>query len=132
MRWQVEVAMKDGLPDPLGNSVASDIRDLGIDGIREVRTARIYVLEGSLSDHDVRRIAAELLSDPVIECFAINSSLLKADGDATVIRVRRKPGVMDPVANSVARGVRDMGLSVSSVATATRPANWLGHARRTA
>ena len=118
MRWQVEVALKEGYADVLGNSVAADIRDLGITGVRAVRTARIFLIEGDLQQADVLRIAAELLSDPVTESFAVNQSMLKADPGTTVIRVRRKPGVMDPVANSTARGIRDMGLNAASVGTA--------------
>ena len=118
MRWQVEVATRTGYPDVLGNAVAADIRDLGISGVAAVRTARIYLLDGNLQNADVQRIAGELLSDPVTEEFAVNDSLLKADGGTTIIRVRRKPGVMDPVANSTARGIRDMGLGVDSVGTA--------------
>jgi len=118
MRWQVEVAEKEGYADALGNSVAADIRDLGITGVKEVRTARIFVLEGNLQEDAAQRIAGELLSDPVTEDHAINESLLKEGNGTSVVRVMRKPGVMDPVAHSTIRGIRDMGLEVESVATA--------------
>jgi len=118
MRWQVEVAEKEGFVDALGNSVAADIRDLGIGGISEVRTARIFVLEGDLNSEQAGRVARELLSDPVTERFAIDESLLKGGDGVTVMRVMRKPGVTDPVAASTLRGIRAMGLKAGSVTAA--------------
>ena len=118
MRWQVEVAEKEGFADALGNSVAADILDLGISGIGQVRTARIFILEGDLREAEVRRIAGELLSDPIVENYAVNESVLKEEPQVSVVRVMRKPGVTDPVAHSTMRGIRNMGLAVDSVATA--------------
>ncbi|NQT19465.1 MAG: phosphoribosylformylglycinamidine synthase subunit PurS, partial [Planctomycetes bacterium] len=118
MRWQVEVAGKEGFADALGNSVAADVRDLGISGISQVRTARIFILEGDLGETQVRRVAGELLSDPIIENYAVNESVLKEEPHVSVVRVMRKPGVMDPVAHSTLRGIRDMRLAVDSVTTA--------------
>ena len=118
MRWQIEVAQKEGFVDALGNSVAADVRDLGIGGVTHVRTARIFVLEGGISREQADRIARELLSDPITEDYSINAPRLSGDG-ATVVRVARKPGVMDPVAHSTMRGIRDMGLAAESVRTAT-------------
>jgi len=118
MRWQVEVAEKEGFVDALGSSVAADIRDLGISGVTDVRTTRIFVLAGEIDRDQVERIARELLSDPVTERFAVNESLLKAGPGVTVIRVMRKPGVTDPVAHSTLRGIRAMGLNADSVTTA--------------
>jgi len=116
MRWQIEVAQRN--VDSLGNSVAADIRDLGIGGVRDVRTARLFLLEGDLTISDAERIARELLCDPITEDYSINDPLLKEQPGTTVVRVVRKPGVMDPVATSTARGIGDMGLAVQSVRTA--------------
>jgi len=118
MRWQVEVAENEGRADALGNSVAADIRDLGINSVSEVRTARVFVLAGGLSEDHARRIARELLSDPVTEKHAINESILEEGEGVSIVTVMRKPGVMDPVARSTIRGIRDMGLRVDSVTTA--------------
>ena len=118
MRWQIEVAGKKGYTDSLGNSIEADIRDLGVRGVSKVRTARIFVLEGNLTHEEARRAAEELLSDPVTENYAINEPLLKEDNGVSVVKVMRKPGVMDPVAHSTARGIRDMGMEAESVATA--------------
>lgn len=109
--YRIEVAMKPGLRDAAGEAVRDDILDLGIDGVRSVRTARIYRLEGELSREAVERIACELLADGVSERYAIDGSALEEGGDGKrSVEVAYNPGVMDPVALSVLKAVRDLGI----------------------
>ncbi len=114
---RVEVGTKEGFGDPHARGVETHIRELGITSVRSVRASRLFFLAGELSEKNLRRIAEELLADPVTETYRLGAS---DDGGACVIEVHLQPGVMDPVAASAERAVRDMGLAVEAVSTARR------------
>ena len=119
MIHRVEVRMREGFGDPHAQAVAAQIKELGIDSVSAVRSARLFFLLGDLSADEAARAAAELLADPVTEEFCLGDGEAAADG-AAVVEVHRKLGVMDPVAASAEKAVRDMGLAIESVRTARR------------
>src|SRR5580700_1200225 len=99
MRWDVE------------------IRPLGRDGERErvcdefdllthadrggdliSGSARGYLLEGPLGDSDVEKITNEVLADPLVETVTAAPVAAKSGHYCTVLL---KPGVMDPVAQTI-------------------------------
>ena len=121
MRWQIEICPKPDLPDPTGRAVEADIRDLGIYAIDRVQAVSIYVVEGELSEEQVRTIAERLFRDPITDAYAINQNVLDESGpEVAVVRVLRKPGVMDPVEASACKAIADLGLSVQTVRTARK------------
>jgi phosphoribosylformylglycinamidine synthase II len=119
----IEVSVRVGFPDPEGDRLEKDIRDIGITAIKEARVSDVYLLEGKLDRSEVVRIGQELLADPVVEDFSWGegpSSRIEG-GDTHVIEVAYNPGVMDPVAGSVSKAVRDLGIAkVTSVKTARK------------
>ena len=117
MLWTVEIAPKEGMPDPIGDGVRADIRDLGIRGVEKVVAAKLYYVEGELREEEIRRIGSDLLADRVTEAFAINSSLQEDDDDVHVVQVVRKPGVMDTVAITTMEAIEDLGLKAENVST---------------
>ncbi|MBN1553712.1 MAG: phosphoribosylformylglycinamidine synthase subunit PurL [Phycisphaerae bacterium] len=117
MMHRVEVWTKSTFGDPHAEGVFSHIRELGIESVSAVRSARLFFLAGELSDADVRRVARELLADPVTEEFRVGAS---ADDRTRVIEVHLQPGVMDPVAASAENAIRDMGVKVQAVCTGRR------------
>ena len=48
MLWQIEIYPAEGLPDQDAQQVTAEAADLGIHSELRVRTARGYLLEGSL------------------------------------------------------------------------------------
>jgi len=118
MIHRIEVRSKDGFGDPHAAGVHHQIKELGIGSVAAVRSARLFFLYGPLSGPDARKVAEELLADPVTEQFRFGD-VEAADGSA-IIEVHLKPGVMDPVAASAEAAIRDMGLEISSVRTARR------------
>jgi len=122
--WQFQVCTRPDCPDPASRETLHLLRDFGIEGVREIRTSRIFniYLEGDYDDRTLRRIASELLTDPVVEQCEIASaeSPLTPDPREAVIEVHYRPGVMDNVANSTLLAIRDMGLAARSVHTARR------------
>ncbi len=123
MNWRIEIRERPGLFDALGAQVLRDVRDLGVGGVRSVRTAAVYVLFGEVSRVQARRIAEELLVDGVTQegtCRPLAGGFSDAFGsDAVRIEIAYRPGVMDPVEASTLKGIRDLGItSVRAVRTA--------------
>jgi phosphoribosylformylglycinamidine synthase II len=110
--------------DPVGQAVRQQVRELGTD-IGPVATTRVFLLDTDAPAADVRRVAAELLADAVVESAVVtDGSSRSADlggfadpAGTSRIEVHLKPGVMDPVAASAEMAIRDMGLSVRAVRT---------------
>ena len=120
MVWEIEVRSKNGMPDVHGHDVLKQIQDLGIAGIRSVQSARLFYLDLDALVAEVTRVARELLADPVVEEFQVSDGGAKAKDPRRVAIVRRKPGVMDPVATSTLQAVADMGLKARRCRTARK------------
>jgi len=116
--WQIEVALKPGQVDPVGQAVKSEAEAIGVAGLDDVQYVRVFVIECELARKDVERIAARLLADPVVDRYAIGEPVLDENRSGLhVVQVVRKPGVMDPVEASTLKGIVDMGLRASAVRT---------------
>ncbi|TET55639.1 MAG: phosphoribosylformylglycinamidine synthase, partial [Dehalococcoidia bacterium] len=124
--YRVEVSIKDGFRDPKGEALQKDILDLGIASVKQARVSDIYLIEGDLGENEVRRICEELLVDPVVEaysCYEANAGL--SYHGAHAVEVAYNPGVIDPVEESIRKGIRDLGVTtVESVRTTKRYLLW--------
>ena len=122
MLWRVEVCDKDHGFD---SGVKRDIEDLGIKGVESVEVAQVYIIKGDISRSGIKRIAGELLTDPVTQIYSFRSRPI-VDRNAraknkTVVEVTYNAGVMDPVEESVKKGILDLGVKgVESVKTAKK------------
>lgn len=113
-----------------------EIRPLGRDGERErvcdefdllthaqrggdlvTASARGVLLEGDLTEADATRLAAEVLVDPLIESGTVRAAGGRGEPAYTVLL---KPGVMDPVAQTVLDVCRMLKLPVEAVRTFRR------------
>jgi len=113
-----------------------EIRPLGRDGERErvcdefdllthaqrggdlvTASARGVLLEGELTEADALRLAAEVLVDPLIETGLVRAAGGRCELAYTVLL---KPGVMDPVAQTVLDVCRMLKLPVQAVRTFRR------------
>lgn len=118
MIHRIEIRTRQGFGDPHAAGIAAQTRELGVAGVSAVRSARLFFLEGELDEAALGRIGAELLADPVTERFVLGC---EGPGDAAaVVEVHLKPGVMDPVAASAEKAIRDMGMAVQSATTGRR------------
>ena len=68
--WIVEVFFKPGVMDPVGLSVASAISVLGVTSVKSVRTGTTYVIEGELSESEVKAICEKCLANGMIQTYA--------------------------------------------------------------
>ncbi len=120
-QWRFEVFNRAGSDDVHGSSVLEDIKELGIESVQAVQSAKVFLIEADFDKDFARRIAAELLTDPVCEEFYIGRSGAPAGlAKATLIEVHLKSGVTDPVAESVMAAVADMGKTCQIVRTARK------------
>jgi phosphoribosylformylglycinamidine synthase len=120
MDWEIEVRFRPGARDVHGEEVHRQIQDLGIASVDGVESARLFYFETSAPRRDIERIAQELLADPVVERYTIANGSRRRSDPRRVVVVRRKSGVMDPVAASALEAVADMGIEAQRCATARK------------
>lgn len=75
-RYAINVTPKPGILDPQGRAVEGSLGHLGISGVTDVRVGRRVELTVDAADAATAlatadRLAAELLSNPLIEAFAV-------------------------------------------------------------
>ena len=118
MLYQIEVALKPQIPDPIGAGIRQDIIDFGIKTISDVRFASIYVLDAELSPSEVEIIANQILADQTMHQYSFKKPLeLFKSIKHSIITVFLKPGVMDPVETSILKAIKDLGFRINAVRT---------------
>ncbi|MBI3098913.1 MAG: phosphoribosylformylglycinamidine synthase subunit PurL [Planctomycetes bacterium] len=120
MLYLVEVSRRPGLEDPVARDVAENARDLGLPACADVVVFPVYLIESEAGEEAIRRVARDLLSDPVTETWTVRAAARPPAGDgATECSIFRLPGVMDPVGESTARAIRLLGIPIATVRTGT-------------
>jgi len=118
-QWRFEVFNRSNSTDVHGNSILEDIKELGISSVEAVQSIKVFLIEAEFDDAFAKRLAKELLTDPVCEEYYIGRSGPPAGlAKATLIEVHLKSGVTDPVAESVMAAIADMGVAAGNVRTA--------------
>lgn len=128
MFWRIAVTRLGS--DPVAEALRADLHGLGLRNIDRVSFTRLYFLkspdpaapaQGNRKKHrndphlsaGMKRIARELLSDPVSERYEIEPDTVgKLD-----IEILFNPGVMDPSVASTQRALADMGFPGVEVRT---------------
>jgi len=128
MLWEVEICHRSGEVDREGQRVESESATLGTDSIRQVKSARSFLIEGDVDREEVENIAGRLLADTVVEEYAVHQ-LGRSNGDSPEsaedgrehrLNVLFKPGVTDNVGESARAALSELGLPVDAVATCRR------------
>src|SRR5258708_15433106 len=93
-----------------GAGLLHDAHVLGRTRLSSIECHDLYFIEGELSPADRRRLALELLSDPVTQTAAWreNGATLVPAG-SYLLEVALRPGVTDPVAEQIMRAARVLG-----------------------
>ncbi len=84
MIWEVKVMYKKGVDDPEGMTTLHGLKILGIKGIKNIRTAKIYQIEGEITHKDVEEACKKLLVNPISQDYEIRRIDEKVD-----MKVRR-------------------------------------------
>ena len=125
--WRFSVSLKGNLRDAEAGGLQADAADLGVKGIKKIRISRVYYLRGNLSEKELRRIADELLTDPIAEECDVQEetghpeqtvrpstgsgrTVVSKESTFHSIEVAYRPGVRDPVEDSVLKGAADLGI----------------------
>jgi len=120
-QWRFEIFNRAGCCDVHGGSVLEDIKELGIDSVEAVQSARVFLIESDFDQVFAQRLVDKLLTDPVTEeCYIGRSGAPPGLAKATLIEVHLKSGVTDPVAESVTAAISDMSMTVENVRTARK------------
>ena len=117
---RVEVRPKSGQRDPRADSVIRQAASLGLPRPSAAQHASVYLLEGDLTEGQVRRIADELLADPVTQVAELQARGTVRPRLDALIEVHPLPGVTDPAAESVEAAVRAMFGTAVTVRTGDR------------
>lgn len=123
MYFRIEVKDKEGIFDAVGEGIKRDILDLGITACRKVRFIQVYIISAGISQDQVKIICEELLTDKITQDYFINppEHRFSVTHGEFIIEVAYNPGVMDPVEESVLKGIKDLGIEAAiSVKTAKR------------
>ena len=120
MHSRIEVFLKDEYADPLGENVTSEIETFGFAKVKSVRVRQVYIFFGKLTENELDTIAKKLLADSVTQHYLCTSDSFHQSPHEHfhIIEISRKPGVMDPVEQSVIKALRDINISVDGVKTA--------------
>ncbi len=120
-QWRFEIFNRPGFSDVHGSSVLEDIKEMGIDTVEAVQSAKVFMIEADFEGDFAKQVGKELLTDPVCEEYYIGRSAAPAGlAKATLIEVHLKSGVTDPVAESVTTAMKDMGAVPDNVRTARK------------
>jgi phosphoribosylformylglycinamidine (FGAM) synthase PurS component len=114
-----EIGFKPGVTDPVGQGLKNDIAHLGLGKVKQVASAQLYKVLGTLSAEDKGRITGELLCDPILN--ESRDKALARNEKSMVLDVWYKAGVTDVAGDSVRKGIEDLGIrGVKDVRTGMR------------
>jgi phosphoribosylformylglycinamidine synthase len=131
--WEIDIYCRPGRPDRIAEAVIDEATELHLVDNLEVVAARGFLLQGALSEAQVRQLAGELFADPVVESTVVaqvgDSQLNQPSGadlssSKALVQVLPKAGVMDPVAQSALQAIADFGFATDAVRTFRK--YWLG------
>jgi phosphoribosylformylglycinamidine synthase II len=112
----IEVALRPERRDVVAARVVAQARELGLplpDGLRSRRGWSLRVRGG---EEEARRLAENLLVDPVMNTLRLLSPAQDPrEAGGLRLEIVRLPGVMDPSAQSVVRAASRLGLHVQDV-----------------
>jgi phosphoribosylformylglycinamidine synthase len=109
--FKIDIFTKKGFKDSRGAHVLSDILGIGIKGITKVDYSPLYIIDGDINKAEAKTIASELLGDKITEGFEVVSGTQEKKSKNPVIEVFYKKGVTDTVSESVAKAIKDLGIT---------------------
>jgi phosphoribosylformylglycinamidine synthase II len=100
---RIEVGLKRGVHDPLGEKIGRRVQnDLGL-LVKSVRTISAFTLDMELSKEELEKVATGPFVDPIIQEYRIDQSL--AEDFDRLVEVGFKPGVTDNVGKTAKEAI---------------------------
>ncbi len=103
MAHRIEIGFIKGIRDPLGEKIKKKIIDHLHIPTERVETIEVYTLDGDLDPEELENIAANPLSDPIIQRYAVNRD--PAENFDWLIEVGFRPGVTDNVGKTAREAI---------------------------
>lgn len=112
---EIHVSRKNDFGDPKGDDIAQEAkRALGLD--IKVKTTAVYRIEGP-SGQDAEMLAGSVFVDPIIEDGIVNPP--QVDSPIASVEVSYKAGVTDPVAGTIQKIGKDVGIKIDAARVST-------------
>ncbi|HDN18243.1 MAG TPA: hypothetical protein ENF41_04195 [Candidatus Bathyarchaeota archaeon] len=105
---KIYVTYREGARDPQGLLKYREMMDLGVSSISEVKSASTYRIRNITMDA-LKKLCKELLVDPILQKYAIDIPPFRGGG--WLVEVWLKPGVADPVSETIKDAARFLDLS---------------------
>ncbi len=121
MIYKIEISHKQHIKDITAEDTEKDILDLGLKGIKEVKSILLYEIDGDFTTKEITGICKNLLTDGITQDFKVFSfekvthqknifPASKKKNKQWLVEVWFKKGVTDTVGETVKKGIRDLGL----------------------
>jgi phosphoribosylformylglycinamidine synthase len=88
----VEVTLLPGVTDPAAENLLRAARLLGVQGLERAATGQRFRLWGDLNADDLRRLATEVLANPVVQRFELDRAI-----DAPFFPYQRADGTVESI-----------------------------------
>lgn len=110
--------------DPRSTFTLQEAQALGFRAVRAITVQDLYFIEGQLSQEKCKRLALELLADPVTQSASwteLPARPADPQPDSAIVEIALRPGVTDPVAEQIVRAAHQLGFDgVLRAATGAR------------
>ncbi|OPY29265.1 MAG: phosphoribosylformylglycinamidine synthase II [Methanocella sp. PtaU1.Bin125] len=93
MPFRVEIALKPGYRDAIGEGIRNSIKNSLRIAVDDVRTIKVYTVNASLTDDEKKAVAAGPFSDAIVQLYSVDAPL--ASGFDWLVEVGFRPGVTD-------------------------------------
>ena len=139
----VEVAYNAGVADPVEDSIMKAIRDLDVGDVRAVKTAKRYLIQGQLDEHQLEAISSRLLVNPIIQHivelqqfrfpenpqyrFRLNHVDILEPDSARLLEVRQQFGFTSEELQAIMAYFRQQGRNPTDVELETLAQTWSEH-----
>ena len=119
---------KPGFFDAEAERLKQDIADLGISGVEEVEIAYLYYCRGDLKSADCEKLGKTLLADPITQEWEVGEIATAPSGPRNdfTVEVAYRPGVRDPVEDSLKKGAADLGVTGIQVVHTAKSYTFIG------
>ncbi|MDR0676011.1 MAG: phosphoribosylformylglycinamidine synthase subunit PurS [Elusimicrobiota bacterium] len=108
----IQISYKKEEFDVLARSKICDIKTAGYDVNFDFRVEHLYSLDGNLEIRDLNIIAKELLVDPIIQNYKINTSFKSKEYiNFYIADVWLKKGVTDSVGETIEKSIKSLGIN---------------------
>ncbi len=141
--YSVEVACNAGVTDPVEETVMKAMLDLGVKGVKAVKTAKRFLIKGQLDEYQLETICNRLLVNPIIQhiveveptSFPENPqyrfSLKRVDilgaGEAGLVKLSHQFGFTDAELQTIAAHFRQQGRNPTDAELETLAQTWSEH-----